>query len=121
MQFENSYTYPSAKFTGCFYQLGKKIGKGGTCSVHQVFLKDIETQSVKKLYAAKIVLESFILQNTEKRRSNLMSEIELLRTVDCNSSVTLIELIQTEPDRTVIIQDYANGGSLFELMETRMI
>ena len=50
-----------------------------------------------------------------------MSEIELLRTVDCNSSVTLIELIQTEPDRTVIIQDYANGGSLFDLMETRMI
>ena len=76
---------------------------------------------MKKLYAAKIVLESFILQNTEKRRSNLMSEIELLRTVDCNSSVTLIELIETEPDRTVIIQDYANGGSLFELMETRMI
>ena len=76
---------------------------------------------MKKLYAAKIVLESYILQNTEKRRSNLMSEIELLRTVDCNSSVTLIELIQTEPDRTVIIQDYANGGSLFDLMETRMI
>ena len=89
--------------------------------MHQVFLKDIETQSVKKLYAAKIVLESYILQNTERRRGNLKSEIELLSIADSSSSVTLIELIQTEPDRTVIIQDYANGGSLFDLMETRMI
>ena len=88
--------------------------------MHQVFLKDIETQSVKKLFAAKIVFESYILQHTKRRRSNLMSEIELLSTADCNSSVKLIELILTEPHCTIIIQDYANGGSLFDLMETRM-
>ena len=51
----------------------------------------------------------------------MKSEIELLSIADSSSSVTLIELIQTEPDCTVIIQDYANGGSLFDLMETRMI
>ena len=39
---------------------------------------------------------------------------------DSFSSVRLIELIETAPDRTVIIQDYANGGSLFHLMETRL-
>lgn len=81
----------------------------------------MKTQHVKKLLAGKIVLESYILnKNTEKRRKNLKREIELLGMADSFSSVTLIELIETEPDHTVIIQDYANGGSLFNLMETRL-
>ena len=64
--------YPSKKFAGCFYQFGKRIGKGGSGSVYQVFLKDMKTQHVKKLLAGKIVLESYILnKNTEKRRKNL--------------------------------------------------
>ena len=46
-------------------------------------------------------------------------EIDILSTVDCSSSVTLVELIQIEGDRTIIIQDYANGGSLYSIMETR--
>ena len=113
--------YPSKKFAGCFYQFGKRIGKGGSGSVYQVFLKDMKTQHVKKLLAGKIVLESYILnKNTEKRRKNLQREIELLGMADSFSSVTLIELIETEPDHTVIIQDYANGGNLFHLMETRL-
>ena len=81
----------------------------------------MKTHHVKKLFAGKIVLESYILnKNTEKRRKNLEREIELLGIADSFSSVTLIELIETEPDHTVIIQDYANGGSLFNLMETRL-
>ena len=88
----------------CFYQFGKRIGKGGSGSVYQVYLKDEKTHHVKKLFAGKIVLESYILnKNTEKRRKNLEREIELLGIADSFSSVTLIELIETEPDHTVII------------------
>ena len=46
-------------------------------------------------------------------------EIDILSIADCSSSVTLVELIETEPDRTIIIQDYANGGSLYSLLEAR--
>ena len=78
-----------------------------------MLLKDINTNQVKGLYAGKIILESYILnKNTERRRLNLKREIELLSIADKRSSVTLVELI-TAPDCTVIIQDYANGGSLF--------
>ena len=83
-------------------------------------MKDIKTHHVKQLFAGKIILESYLLEkNTEKRRQNLKREIDILSIADCSSSVTLVELIETEPDRTVIIQDYANGGSLYSLMETR--
>ena len=77
---------------------------------------------MKRIFAGKIILESYILKkNTEKRRKNLEREIDILSIADCSSSVTLVELIKTEPDRTVIIQDYANGGSLYSLLETRAI
>ena len=80
----------------------------------------MKTHCVKKLFAGKIILESYLLEkNTQKRRQNLKREIDILSIADGSSSVTLVELIETEPDRTVIIQDYANGGSLYSLMETR--
>ena len=80
------------------------MGSGGSGSVFQVFLKDAKTHQVKKLLAGKIILESYILnKNTTKRRENMKREIELLSTADKHSSVTLVELIETEPDRTVII------------------
>ena len=85
-----------------------------------VYLRDIQTAKVRKLYAGKIVLESYLHnKNSDRRRENLRREIDLLQLAESTDSVTLIELIETDPDRTVIIQDYANGGSLFSLMETR--
>ena len=95
--------YPSRNFPGCYFQFGKKIASGGSGDVYQVFLKDTRTKHVKKLLAGKIIKESYILnKNTAKRRENLMREIELLSMADKLSSVTLLELIETN-DRTVII------------------
>ena len=83
-------------------------------------MREKRSQRVKRIFAGKIILESYILKkNTEKRRKNLEREIDILSIADCSSSVTLVELIETEPDRTIIIQDYANGGSLYSLLEAR--
>ena len=59
-----------------------------------MLLKDIKTLEVKKIFAGKIILESYLLnKNSEKRRENLRREIELLGMVHSSSSVTLVELI----------------------------
>ena len=65
-------------------------------------------------------MESYLhSKDSERRRENLLREIKLLQLADCLSSVTLIELIETEPDCTIMIQDYANGGSLYSIMKMR--
>ena len=54
----------------------------------------MRTDIVKNIYAGKVVTESYLLnKNTEKRRENLKSEIEMLKLADKASSVTLVELI----------------------------
>ena len=69
-----------------------------------MFLKDIETLKVRNIFAGKIVLESYLSnKNSERRRENLRREIELLQLAETSSSVTLVELIEIEADRTVII------------------
>ena len=108
----NHTTYLSRKFKGCYYQFKTKIGTGGAGKVYLVLLKDIKTGMVKNVYAGKIILESYLLnKNTEKRRENLCREIEMLKLADKDSSVTLVEQI-SEVDKTLLIQDYANGGTL---------
>ena len=114
--------FTSNTFPGHYYRFGEKIGSGGSGNVYQVYLKDTQTHLVKRLFAGKIILESYLLQkSTEKRRKNLSREIDILSTVDSSASVRLVELIDTEPSGTIIIQDFANGGSLYSLMETRAL
>ena len=109
----------SRRFKGCYYQFQTKVGEGGSGKVYTVLLRDMRTDIVKNIYAGKVVLESYLLnKNTEKRRENLNREIEMLKLAEKASSVTLVELI-SKVDRTVLIQDYANGGSLCSLMNTR--
>ena len=63
--------------------------------------------------------ETFIRdKNSERRRQNLDREIDLLKIVDKKSSVTLVELLQ-DGNRSVLIQDFANGGSLNRLLGER--
>ena len=113
-------SYLSRKFKGYYYHFVTQIGSGGSGNVYTVLLRDIKTDIAKNLYAGKIVLESYLLnKNTEKRRENLRREIEMLSIADGAHSVTLVEQIHTEVDRTVLIQDYANGGSLFEMMNLK--
>ena len=113
-------TYPSRKFKGCYYQFLTRIGKGSSGNVYTVLLRNIKTDRVKNLYAGKVVLESYLLNNnTEKRRENLRREIDMLSTADRATSVTLVEQINAADDRTVLIQDYANGGSLFSMMNLK--
>ena len=50
------------------------------------------------------MLESYLSnKNSERRRENLRREIVLLQLAGTSSSVTLVELIEIEADRTVII------------------
>ena len=50
------------------------------------------------------MLESYLSnKNSERRRENLRREVELLQLAGTTSSVTLVELIEIEADRTVII------------------
>ena len=113
-------TYPSRKFKGYYYQFLSRIGKGSSGNVYTVLLRNIKTDRVKSLYAGKVVLESYLLnKNTEKRRENLRREIDMLSSADRATSVTLVEQINAADDRTVLIQDYANGGSLFSMMKLK--
>ena len=65
-------------------------------------------------------MESYLhLKDFERRKKNLSREIRLLQLANCHTSVTLVELIETEPNRTIMIQDYANGGSLYSIMKIR--
>ena len=113
MQSNCGLKYASKKFTDSFYELGNKIGFGTSGEVYQVMLKDNTTRSIKKLFAGKVILESYLYsKNAEKKVENLKREIEILSIVDRQHAVTLVELIEIEADRTIIIQDYANGGSL---------
>ena len=85
-----------------------------------MFLRDIETNKVKKLFVGKVVMESYLhLKDFERRKKNLSREIRLLQLGNCLTSVTLVELIETEPNCTIMIQDYANGGSLYLIMKMR--
>ena len=113
MQSNCGLEYASKKFNDSFYELGNKIGSGTSGEVYQVMLKDNTTRSIKKLFAGKVILESHLYsKNAEKKVENLKREIDILSIVDRQHAVTLVELIEIEADRTIIIQDYANGGSL---------
>ena len=66
-----------------------------------------------------MIYEHFLKKkNEEIRRKNLAREIDLLRVADSKTSVTLVDLIVDE-DRTILIQDYANGFSLNRLLGER--
>ena len=49
---------------------------------------------------------------------NLQREIDVLKMADKKHSITFIELIKQE-DRVIVIQDFANGGSLNALLGLR--
>ena len=74
---------------------------------------------MKNIFAAKIVYESFLKgKNKERRKMNLQREVDLLKMADKRYSITLIELFK-QPDRVIMIQDFANGGSLNALLGLR--
>ena len=71
------------------------------------------------MYACKIVYEQYIkTQVGQQRNSNLEKEIDILSKADKKTSVSLVELIK-EKERSVLIQDFANGVSLSRLLGAR--
>ena len=69
-----------------------------------MLLRDLKTDTVKKLYAGKIILESYLRnKDADKRRENLQREIEILSAADRRTSVTLVEQVHAEADRTILI------------------
>ena len=88
-------------------------------SVHYVLFRNLDTGKIDNIYAGKVVQASFILnKNSIKRMQNLEREIEILQIADIETSVTLIEIFREE-DQTILIQDFANGGSLNNLLDIR--
>ena len=68
-----------------------------------VSLVEDATNKAIGMYACKVVLKSFIQsKNSEKRRSDLLREIDLLKQADEETSVKFIEHIE-QTDRTVLI------------------
>ena len=68
-----------------------------------VSLVEDATNKAIGMYACKVVLKSFIQsKNSEKRRSDLLREIDLLKQADEETSVKFIEHIELT-DRTVLI------------------
>ena len=64
-------------------------------SVHYVLFRNQKTALVEAIYAAKIVKSSYLNgKNQVKRAQNLEREIEILRLVDAQASVTLKELFR---------------------------
>ena len=64
--------------------------------MYAVHLREAVTNKVVKLYAAKIIQNAHLReQNEVRRRLNLQREISILTTTDPETSVTLIEVLET--------------------------
>ena len=109
----------SIAFPGHYYEKLEKIGEGGMGTVVLVVLRESRTGRYRGIYACKIIYEHFLKKkNEEMRRKNLAREIELLKAANKKTCVTLVDLIVDE-ERTILIQDYANGFSLNRLLGER--
>ena len=64
--------YNSKAFPGHYYQVLRELGRGGMGTVYLVLLREQITDNRVKLFAAKVVYESYLRQeNEEARRLNL--------------------------------------------------
>lgn len=72
------------------YQMVKKIGKGSTASVFEI--RRIEDQEI---FAAKVVLKSYLVQK-EERWGSLNHEISLLRAMDHENIIRLYGVFESD-------------------------
>eukprot|EP00037_Helgoeca_nana_P023608 m.245689 g.245689 ORF g.245689 m.245689 type:complete len:540 (-) comp26407_c0_seq8:2890-4509(-) len=104
---ENAATSPSVykMYDGIS---GRPIGKGGTSNVVKVTHKD-----TKQEYALKIINMHRL---TPDKRTQLLREVEIMRSLDHPSIIRIHEVFKTE-FTLFIVMEFCTGGELFDDLE----